>query len=96
MLTEQTIIQIDNIDTSLKTLSIHKILIILRDGVEISRGNPHSCAFYPGQIAEVKAFTGWDDTSPEIIYLKSIWNQEIIDAYLDMISAQQQNPINLS
>lgn len=92
MLIEQIIIQIDNINATLKTLSIHKILAILKDGVEISRGNPHSCCFYPGQIEEVKTFTGWDESSPEIIYLKSIWTQDIIDAYVQMIN-EQNNPI---
>lgn len=91
MLSEQTIIQIDNINVTLKTLSIHKILIVLRDGVEISRGNPHSCAFYPGQIEAVKTFTGWDDLTPEIIYLNSIWTQEVIDAYDQIIEQQMES-----
>lgn len=81
MLTQQEQIVMENINATTKSLTISKIMVIFNDAVEISRGEPLSCAFIPGQIDAVKAFTRWDDTTPEVIYLNSVWTQDVIDAY---------------
>jgi len=88
MLEEQLQISIDNINTTTKTISIKKVNIIIKDGVEISRADPLRCAFYPGQIEDVKTFTGWNDLAPEVIYLNAIWTPEVIDAYQLLLSTQ--------
>lgn len=66
-----------------KTISIAKDTIVKKDGIEIAR-NRHRRAFAPGDIEKVKEYLGID-TSPEIIYLESIWTQEVIDNYLNSI-----------
>lgn len=91
MLEERQEIIIDNINVTTKTISIAKDTVVLRDGVEITRDR-NRCAFFPGQIAEVKAYMGVDDSAPEIVYLNAIWTQEVIDAYnayLEQLAAQQ-------
>lgn len=80
MFEERQEIIIDNINVSTKTISIAKDSVVLRDGIEIARDR-NRCAFHPGQIEEVKIYTGWDDSTPEVIYLNSVWTQEVIDAY---------------
>lgn len=80
MIEEQTQISMLNINTTLKTLSIAIDEVALKNGKEIARERDMS-AFVPGQIDAVKAFTGWDDSTPEIIYLNSVWTQDVIDAY---------------
>lgn len=85
MLTEESTFIIDNINTETKTISVTIMLIVRRDGVEIARSN-NACAFYPGQIEEVKAYIGVTD-SPEITYLQSIWTQDVIDAYAQRMAS---------
>jgi len=87
MLEEQLQISIDNINTATKTISIAKDTVILRDGVEISRDR-FRCAFYPGQVEDVKVFTGWSNETPEVIYLNAIWTPEVIAAYQDLLNNQ--------
>lgn len=78
MLTENILLPIfSDINPNTKTVSIAKVTVILRDGVEVSRSE-HRCAFYPGQIDAVKVYIG-ADSSPEIDYLNAIWTQEVID-----------------
>ncbi len=81
MITQVQQITIDSIDTTYKTISLKIVTIVLNDNVEIARSEPWRRAFFPGQIEEVKSVTGWTNESPEIIYLNSIWTQEVIDAY---------------
>lgn len=78
------------------TISLCRVSVILKDGVEQSRNN-HRSAFYPGQIDEVKSFMGVGDDNPTIIYLNSIWTPEVIQAYNDMLAQlaqQEQESIN--
>jgi hypothetical protein len=86
MLTEQLEIMIDNINASNKTISVAKDTIVLRDGVEISRSR-HRCAFAPGDLDAVKAYTGFTDASPEIVYLNAIWTPDVVSEYQALIAA---------
>lgn len=86
MITETTQIIIDNINTTNKTISIKKETSIERDGIEIARTEPWRKAFVPGEVEDVKELTGWTDESPEVVYLNSIWTQEVIDAYNYLIT----------
>ena len=89
MLTEEKLPAIfTDINPILKTVSVAIDTVINKDDVEIARSR-HRCAFVPGQIEEVKAYTGLSDESPEIIYLNSIWTPEVIQAYNDLIAAQE-------
>lgn len=81
MLTSTETIIIDTINTTTKTISIQKQTVIKNNDVVIATGEPIRRAFVPGEIDEVKVFTGWNDETPEIIYLNSIWTEEVIDAY---------------
>ena len=81
MLTSEQIIIIDAINATTKTISVQKQVIIKNDDVIIAMGAPERRAFVPGEIEEVKLYTGWDDTTPEIIYLNSIWTQEVINEW---------------
>lgn len=81
-------IVIDNINTMTKTISIRKQTIFVDNGAEVARSEPWRRAFVPGEIEAVKEVTGWNDSTPEVIYLNSIWTQEVIDAYNAMIAAQ--------
>lgn len=85
MLEERVEITIDNINANTKTISIASDTVVLRDGIEIARSR-NRCAFYPGQIADVKVFTGWNDATPEVIYLNAIWTPEVIAAYQDLLN----------
>jgi hypothetical protein len=90
MITEEKLPAIfTDINSVLKTVSIAIDTIIKKDDVEITRSR-HRCAFVPGQIEEVKAYTGLSDESPEIIYLESIWTPEVIKAYNELIAAQAE------
>lgn len=74
-------IVMDSINAVSKTISIMITTIFLNNGIEVGRSDPWRKAFVPGQINDVKALTGWTDTTPEIIYLNSVWTQQVIDAY---------------
>lgn len=85
MLTEIQLYPIfTDLDPNLKTVSVAIDTIIYRDGVEISRERNRR-AFVPGQLDDVKAFIGVNE-SHEITYLEAIWTQEVIDEY----NAQQE------
>lgn len=81
MLTEINEIILDNINAFSKTISIAKDTIIQKDGVEIARQRNRQ-AFVPGDIEAVKSYTGFTNADPEIVYLNSIWTQNVIDAYV--------------
>lgn len=86
MLIQQDQIIIDNINATTKSISINKFSVILSDGVKISQTQPLTCAFLPGQIEDVKVFTGWNDETPEVIYLNSVWTSEVIAAYQNLLN----------
>ena len=88
MITQIQEIAICNINTTTKTISISKTDVVLDGTKVIARGEPWMRAFAPGEIDSVKEVTGWSDETPEIIYLNSIWTQEVIDAYNAMIASQ--------
>jgi hypothetical protein len=71
---------VNNLNISIKTLSISRFDVISEDGVEISVSQPHTQGFVPGDIEAVKSYIGVSE-SPEITYLESIWTQEAIDAW---------------
>jgi hypothetical protein len=76
MLTEQFLYQqIYNTDT---TITIHKISVVYKDGVELSRSQPHT-----------KTLTPVDDYSQEDAdtqkMCKSLWTKSVIDAYQQSI-----------
>jgi hypothetical protein len=85
MLTEQVLNPIfSDIDPNAKTVSIAKITVILKDGIEVSRSE-HRCAFAPGQIEDVMKYVG-TKSSPEMDYLNAIWTPSVIAAYNELIS----------
>lgn len=86
MLEERIELIIDNINVTNKTISIARDSVVYNNGVEIAR-NRHRQAFVPGQIEDVKQYTGWGDSEPSIIYLNSMWTQEVIDDYNAMLAA---------
>lgn len=80
MLTEEILDPIfTDLNPNTKTVSIAIDSIIKKDGEVIAR-NRSRRAFVPGQIEQVKDFIGLQE-SPEIIYLESIWTQDVIDNY---------------
>lgn len=80
MITQETIYTFHDISPTTKTVSISLIIVFKNDGVEVGRNPPHTRAFVPGQIEDVKEYIGVTD-SPEITYLNSIWTQAVIDAW---------------
>ena len=84
MLTEETIYSLHDINPQTKTISITLVTIVKRNGIEIARSS-NTRAFQPGDIEEVKSYIGVTD-SPEITYLKSMWTQEVIDAWNGLAS----------
>lgn len=85
MLTKETIIAKFVMNIENKKLSIATDTIIKDDDVEISRSR-HMCAFIPGDIDKVIHCLG--KGSEEVKYLKNIWTDEVVQAYKDMIAAQ--------
>jgi hypothetical protein len=84
MLTEEKLQPIfTDINPNTKTIIVAIDSVIKKDGVEVSRSRER-CAFVPGDIEGVKAYTGLDDKSPEIIYLNAIWSAEVIAGYKKM------------
>lgn len=73
----------DSIDPNIKTVSVLKRTLILRDGELIGQEN-HRCAFVPGDIERVKEYIG-ETESPEIDYLNAIWTEEVISSYNEKI-----------
>jgi hypothetical protein len=61
-----------DINPNTKSVSVAMDTVIKRDGVEVSKSRDRR-AFVAGELAEVKAYTGLDDKSPEIVYLNAIW-----------------------
>lgn len=86
MLEQRIEFLIDNINVTNKTISIAKDTVIYNDNVEIARTR-HRQAFYPGQIEDVKLYMDLDNSAPEIIYLNSVWTQEVVDSYNAMLAA---------
>ena len=68
-----------DIDPNFKTVSIGILTIIYNNEIEIARTMDRR-AFSPGQIDQVKAYIR-AETSPEISYLDTIWDQPTIDKY---------------
>lgn len=79
MYTEESIFNFHDINPETKTVSITRVTIVKKDGIEIARSS-NTRAFMPGDIEEVKIYLGVQE-SPEITYLESIWTQEAIDAW---------------
>ena len=80
MITEQTLLPIfTDLNPITKTVSIAIDTVVLRDGVEIARERLRR-AFVPGDIENVKEFTGVE-SSPELDYLDAIWTIEVIEAF---------------
>lgn len=80
MITEEILQPIlTDIDPNTKTISVAIDSVLRRDGVIVARSRDRR-AFTPGQIQDVRAYIGVDE-SPEIDYLNAIWTQEVIDAY---------------
>lgn len=79
MLEETIEIILDNINTSNKTISIAKDVVVKKDGVEIARTRDRK-AFVPGDIDAVKVYIGTEE-SPEIDYLNVIWTEQVISEY---------------
>lgn len=71
------------------TISIQIDWVYIDNGVETMRQPKDVRGFVPGQIEQVKAYIGMEE-SPEITYLESIWTQEVIDAYNAFIQSQEQ------
>jgi hypothetical protein len=76
MLTEQFLYQqIYNTDT---TITIHKISVVYKDGVELSRSQPHT-----------KTLTPVDDYSDEDSdtrrMCKALWTKDIVAAYKKLL-----------
>ena len=89
MLTERKLQPIfTDINPNTKTISVAMDSVIKKDGVEVSRSRER-CAFVPGDIEGVKAYTGLDDKSPEIVYLNSIWSAEVIAAHKALVASQE-------
>jgi len=88
MLTEETLQPIfTDINSNNYSMSVAIDTVIKRDGVIISRSRDRR-AFVPGQIEDVKSYTGMTE-GPEIDYLNAIWTQQVINDYNAMIAAQQ-------
>lgn len=92
MLTKETQLSRFEINQENKTISIRLDTVIKENDVELSR-SCHRTAFVPGQIEDVKAYLGVED-SAEIQYLNSIWTAQVIADYEAMIQAQldAENP----
>ena len=89
MLTERKLQPIfTDINPNTKTISVAMDTVIERDGVEVSKSR-HRCAFVPGDIEGVKAYTGLADDAPEIVYLNSIWSAEVIKAHQALVASQE-------
>jgi hypothetical protein len=80
-LTEQLKFKKLDVDVENWAISIAFIPVINKDNVEYLRGKLHRRAFVPGQIEDVKAFTGLDNTNKHIKYINSLWTQQVIDEY---------------
>lgn len=79
---EQIISKIE-VDGENKTVSIRKDEIIKENDIELAR-NHHRRAFVPGELEEVKEYMGVEE-GPEIAYLESLWTEEVIQAYQDIL-----------
>lgn len=89
MLTEEKLQPIfTDINPNTKTISVAMDSVIKKDGVEVSRSRER-CAFVPGDIEGVKAYTGLGDDAPEIVYLNSIWSAEVIAAQKVLVASQE-------
>lgn len=78
MYTEEITFSITDINSN-KSISIAMDTTLYNNGVQVNKTR-HRCAFIPGQIEAVKAYTGWVDC-PELDYLNAVWTQEVIDTY---------------
>ena len=85
MLTQEKYILLSDLNTTSKAISVH-IKTVVKDGDKEVANNLETRAFAPGEIEDVKSFTGVD-YSPEIDYLNAIWTPDVIAAY----QALQQN-----
>ena len=72
MLTEQTLYQqIYNID---QTITIHRFQVVFRDGIEISRSNPHTKTIAPGDDYSL------EDTDTQKM-CAALWTDTVIAEY---------------
>lgn len=86
--TENTIVKKLDVDTENKTISVLLENQVIKDGQVIAKTNNRR-AFVPGQMAELKEYTKLSDVSAEVVYLKKIWTQEVIDSYSQQIAEQE-------
>lgn len=70
-----------DIDVEKWTISIAFLPIYYDNGQEDMRGRLQRRGFVPGQIEDVKAFTGLGDQNKHIQYINSLWTQQVIDDY---------------
>lgn len=83
MLTKEIKLSKFEVNPENKTISIRKDEIIKENDVELARKS-HRCAFVPGELDKVKEYMGLED-GPEIAYLESLWTEEAIQAYQDIL-----------
>lgn len=86
MIKKETVISKFEMNPETKTVSIRMDTVIKEDGVELSRSH-HRCAYVPGDIDKVIECLGAD--APEVVYLESIWTEQVIADYKAMIEAQE-------
>ena len=84
MLTKEVQLSKFEVNTNTKTLSIRLDTVIKENDIVISRA-PDRRAFVPGDIAGVKEYIGSADC-PEVVYLESIWTDEVIAEYKESIA----------
>ena len=77
-----------DLNPNTKAVSVAMDTVIERDGVEVSKSRDRR-AFVPGDIEGVKAYSGLDDKSPEIVYLNAIWSAEVIAAHQALVASQE-------
>lgn len=70
--------QVYNTNTS---ITIHKFTIILRDGVEISRSDPHTHTICPGED-----YSSEDADTQKMC--KALWTKSVIDTYKASLASE--------
>lgn len=81
MITKKTVLKSLDIDIETLCVSISLQTIISEDGIELTRSPRHRKAFAPGNLEDVKAYTGMGDSDPQIKYLSTVWTSKVINDY---------------
>lgn len=74
-----------DINFKFKTISLRYDTVIEEDGEEIFR-NHHRKAFVPGEIEDLKTYTGLSDTNKHIKYIDSLWTPSVVQDYQDYLA----------